>query len=167
MVNMCNKVTYTRNGKTFDATILGIDKDRKKVTFLLETGHIFRGIDLEFAASGEGAWQIDEDAFVKSDVFKSWQALSQIVYRVFFMQVSFDDTVHSIGLGFTDTVYAYAVARNKEEATALCTEQYNRRFEAKGDAVRVKAAIANDALLPFPSCYCFPEQMAGVENLPL
>jgi len=78
-------------------------------------------------------------------------------FKIFFLGIWFEKTVHSIGLGFTDIVYGYAVARSQNEAIDLAHKKYRGKGIPK--IRKVSASVARSQNL---SRYCFPEKMAGI-----
>ena len=78
-------------------------------------------------------------------------------YQGYFVTVVLEQTVHSVGLGFTDTLHRYVVAKDEKRAEQIAADFYQeQKLEVRiSQAVRSVMNVLSNS---------FPEQVLGFDE---
>lgn len=78
-------------------------------------------------------------------------------YQSYFVTIVLEQTVHVVGLGFTDTVYRYVIAKDNENAEQIAANYY------KGQKLSVTISQAVKTVFDVLK-NTFPEHVLGFEE---
>jgi hypothetical protein len=151
------KVSLVLFGITHNGCIKRVYDHMPMCDVLFSDGLEYFGMSLD--GFDNGKWKVFNDQVSERDI-ENWLKNKDGILTVWSVDVTFDQTIHVIPLGFTDYVPCkFVMARNADEANEKVKNHYNNYFKEKGESVQVENTLASLAKNPFTKTYTFPEKI--------